>query len=214
MIVKDSAASIAAAKTAEAAAYARAQAEAAKGGWPRTASCSLHQTKTFWAWTVATFFGMGFGKPGPGTWGSVAATLIWSAAALFLNLSPQLGAHWLFDLTLAAVLVSIALGVPAATIAARESGRKDPGFVVIDEVAGVWITLLPLTFLPMSLGRPDWKHILAALLLFRLFDITKPFPVRQLEKLPEGWGIVFDDVAAGLYAGAVLLLAITSLHWK
>jgi phosphatidylglycerophosphatase A len=106
----------------------------------------------------------------------------------------------LLILTLCGIVFSIALGVPAATIAARESGRKDPGFVVIDEVAGVWITLLG------AVAHPDWKHILTALLLFRIFDIWKPFPVRQLEKLPEGWGIVFDDVAAGLYAWAVLAL--------
>jgi phosphatidylglycerophosphatase A len=170
---------------------------AAKGGWPEGAICPFEGTeKTLWAWTVATFFGAGLGKPGPGTWGSVAATLIWTATALLLHPSPQ----WLLGFTIAGIAVSIALGVPAATIAARESGCKDPGFVVIDEVAGVWITLLGAVY------HPDWKHILLALLLFRVFDITKPFPVRQLEKLPEGWGIVFDDVAAGLYAWAVLLL--------
>ena len=64
--------------------------------------------------------------------------------------------------------------------------------MVIDEVAGQWIALLG--------SPPDWRHGLIALVLFRLFDITKPFPVRRLERLPGGWGIVFDDVAAGLYA--------------
>jgi phosphatidylglycerophosphatase A len=170
--------------------------------------CSLERGKTLWAWTIATFFGAGLGKPGPGTWGSVAATLLFSAAVYFIYpkhsyfVAPaEIG---LLILTLSGIVLSIALGVPAATIAARESGRKDPGFVVIDEVAGVWIALLA------AIPHPDWKHILAALLLFRLFDIWKPAPVRQLEKLPEGWGIVFDDVAAGLYAGAVLWLA---MHW-
>ena len=147
--------------------------------------------KTLWAWAIATFFGSGLLKPGPGTWGSVAAMLLWAALAM--------GAHAPASTVLIALIVgiviSIALGVPAATIAARESGRKDPGFVVIDEVAGQWIALL---------GCPaDWKHGLIALVLFRLFDITKPFPARQLEALPEGWGIVFDDVAAGLYAWGV-----------
>jgi len=89
----------------------------------------------------------------------------------------------------------VAVGVPAATIAARESGREDPGFVVIDEVAGQWIALLG--------SPPNWRHALIALVLFRIFDITKPFPARQLERLPGGWGIVFDDVAAGLYAWGV-----------
>lgn len=153
--------------------------------------------KTFWAWTVATFFGAGLGKPGPGTWGSVAALLLWAAFADLEHPS----AWVLFLALIAGIFLSIALGVPAATIAARESGRHDPGFVVIDEVAGQWIALL---------GSPvDWRHGLIALILFRLFDITKPFPARQLERLPDGWGIVFDDVAAGLYAlGVASLLRI------
>jgi phosphatidylglycerophosphatase A len=175
-----------------------AQLEAARGGWPEGATCSFQSgRKTFWAWTVATFFGAGFGKPGPGTWGSVAATLIWAGTDYFLHPSQS----WMLVLTLIGIALSIGLGVPAATIAARESGREDPGFVVIDEVAGQWITMLPLCW-----GKHDWKHILIALLLFRVFDVWKPFPIRRIENLPEGWGIVFDDVAAGLYAGAVLLL--------
>ena len=150
--------------------------------------------KTLWAWTVATFFGAGLGKPGPGTWGSVGAVLLWSAYGWLLHPAPQT----LVITLLAGIVLSVALGVPAATIAARESGRHDPGFVVIDEVAGQWIALL---------GSPlDWKHALIALVLFRLFDITKPFPARQLESLPAGWGIVFDDVAAGLYALGVASL--------
>ena len=146
------------------------------------------QKKTRWAWTVATFFGVGYGKPGPGTWGSGAAVLLWAAEAMASHPS----AHTLLVGLLIWIALSLILGVPAATIVARESGRKDPQFVVIDEVAGQWIALL---FSPV-----DWKHALIALALFRLFDITKPFPARQLESLPEGWGIVFDDVAAGLYA--------------
>ena len=154
-------------------------------------------SKTHWAWTIATFFGAGLGKPGPGTWGSVAAVLIWAAYARFAHPSP----HALLIALIIGVAVSIAIGVPAATIVAREAGREDPQMVVIDEVAGQWIALL---FSPF-----DWKHGLIALILFRVFDMTKPFPARQLENLPEGWGIVFDDVAAGLYAlGVASLLRI------
>jgi len=120
--------------------------------------------------------------------------LLWALAAIGINLHTQS----LQLLLLAGIFFSIALGVPAATIAARESGRHDPGFVVIDEVAGQWITLL---FSPA-----DWRHGIVALILFRLFDITKPFPIRRLERLPAGWGIVFDDVAAGLYALGVASL--------
>jgi phosphatidylglycerophosphatase A len=147
-----------------------------------------NQNRTNYAWSIATFFGAGLLKPGPGTWGSVAAVLLWAAFAWLAHPSPLT--------LLIALLVGIALtlifGIPAATIVERESGRHDPQFVVIDEVAGQWITLL---FSPA-----DWRHALIALVLFRLFDTVKPFPVRRLERLPAGWGIVFDDVAAGLYA--------------
>jgi phosphatidylglycerophosphatase A len=182
---------------------ATAQRLAAAGGWGSAPMCSLSRQKTVWAWTVATFFGAGLGKPGPGTWGSVAAVLIWTGVSVWAHPGPP----WMIALTLAGIVLSVGLGVPAATIAARESGRDDPGFVVIDEVAGQWITLLAI---PIAGAAADWKHILLALLLFRVFDIFKPFPVRQLENLPEGWGIVFDDVAAGLYAGAVMLVL---SHW-
>ena len=150
--------------------------------------------RTAWAWTVATFFGSGLLKPAPGTWGSLAALLLWAAFAWVV----QPSALALNAALVTGIVVVIALGVPAATIAERESGGHDPGFVVIDEVAGQWIALL---------GCPlDWRHAVIALALFRLLDVTKPPPARQLERLPAGWGIVFDDVAAGLYAWGVAAL--------
>jgi phosphatidylglycerophosphatase A len=157
--------------------------------------------KTQWAWTVATFFGAGLGKPGPGTWGSVAALLLWAGVAWGAHPAPQT----LLWILVGGIVASILAGVPASTIVARESGRKDPSFVVVDEVAGQWIALLGC--------RADWRSALVALLLFRLFDIAKPFPVRQLERLPEGWGIVFDDVAAGLYALGVAWLLHRWIGW-
>ncbi|MGH9604964.1 MAG: phosphatidylglycerophosphatase A family protein [Terracidiphilus sp.] len=150
--------------------------------------------KTQWAFIVATFFGAGCGKPGPGTWGSVAAVLLWALAAWASHPSAQV---LLFTL-LGGIALALVFGVPAATIAERESGRHDPQFVVIDEVAGQWIALVCCPF--------DWRHALIALVLFRLFDVVKPFPARQLERLPAGWGIVFDDVAAGLYALGIGLI--------
>jgi len=150
-----------------------------------------------WAWRVATFFGVGYLKPGPGTYGSIAAVLLWAAVGVLRHPLPQV----MLIVLLVWIALTIAAGVPAATIVERESGRTDPGFVVIDEVIGQWIALL---FCPI-----DWPHALIALVLFRLFDIVKPFPVRRLERLPAGWGIVFDDVAAGLYAlGSASLLRI------
>jgi len=152
------------------------------------------QKKTLWAFAVATFFGAGYGKPGPCTWGSVAALLLWAAFAWGIHPAPQS----LLLALLAGIALTLLFGIPAATIVARESGRHDPQFVVIDEVAGQWIALIG--------SHASWRHALIALVLFRLFDITKPFPVRQLEKLPEGWGIVLDDVGAGLYALGVASL--------
>jgi phosphatidylglycerophosphatase A len=153
--------------------------------------------KPFLAFAIATFFGAGYGKPGPGTWGSVAAVLLWAACNAFFHPAQST----LFLILLAGIAITLVAGIPAATIVARTSGRKDPQIVVIDEVAGQWITLLGCPF--------DLRHALIALILFRLFDMTKPPPVRQLESLPEGWGIVMDDVAAGLYAwGSAALLRI------
>ena len=88
----------------------------------------------------------------------------------------------------------------SATAVERESGRKDPGMVVIDEVVGQWITLAGAVHL-------NWKSWLGAFILFRFFDIVKPPPARQCERLPEGLGIVADDAVAGVYGALVLLAA-------
>jgi len=85
-------------------------------------------------------------------------------------------------------------------VVARESGRKDPQIVVIDEVVGQWITLA-------GAPRINWRSLLIAFALFRLFDIFKPPPVRNLERLPGGTGIVLDDAAAGVYAALALFAA-------
>jgi phosphatidylglycerophosphatase A len=152
--------------------------------------------KTAWAWAEGTFLGAGLLKPGPGSWGSAAAALLWLAAGKALAPGP-LG--WL---TLTAALAALAIGIPAATRVEQESGREDPGHVVIDEVAGQWIALIH--------SRVNLSHLLAGFLFFRLFDIVKPWPARQLEGLPAGWGIMLDDVAAGVYA---LLLMQALQHW-
>jgi phosphatidylglycerophosphatase A len=165
---------------------------------PASTPPATSTTRTNWAWTIGTFFGAGLLKPGPGTWGSVAATLIWLACLYTLHPNPI----QLTIATLAGVLLAAAIGIPAGTIIARESGREDPGHVVIDEVAGVWLALVacawPLTH--TSANYADWRHALAALLFFRLFDILKPPPARQLERLHGGTGIMLDDLAAGIYA--------------
>jgi len=157
-----------------------------------------HERRTKWAWLVGTFFGAGLLKPGPGTYGSIAAVLLWWGAAHVWHASGVALAAGTF---LAAVLATL-IGIPAATIVAREAGREDPGFVVIDEVAGQWIALIPM--------QPDWKHAALGLVLFRIFDIWKPWPVYRLEELPEGTGIMLDDVAAGVLA---LTVGAALSHW-
>jgi phosphatidylglycerophosphatase A len=156
------------------------------------------EKKTLWAWLIGTFFGAGLLKPGPGTYGSIAAVLLWFGAAHLLHPTPLALAIGTAIAALAATLI----GIPAATIVARESGREDPGQVVIDEVAGQLIALIAIP--------ADWQHAALSLLLFRIFDILKPPPIRQFERLPAGTGIMLDDVAAGLFALAVALLI---HHW-
>jgi phosphatidylglycerophosphatase A len=150
--------------------------------------------KTRWAWAVGTFFGVGYMKPGPGTYASLATVLLWWGAANLLHIGP----HNISALTFLAMIVVTAIGIPASTIVAREAAKKDPGFVVIDEVAGQLFALLALS--------PTWAHGLEALVLFRLFDIFKPWPIRRLEKLSGGWGIMLDDLLAGFFAHIVLQL--------
>jgi phosphatidylglycerophosphatase A len=153
-----------------------------------------------WAVLTATFFGLGRMRPGPGTWGSAATVLLWAGLAQII--APPLRAP------VAIVLASVVtlIGIPAATQVSRASGGKDPQFVVIDEVAGQLIALIAV---PVA-----WKSLLAGFILFRVFDILKPPPVRQLEKLPEGTGIVLDDVAAGIYALVVMQLLLHSALLK
>jgi phosphatidylglycerophosphatase A len=121
----------------------------------------------------------------------VAAVLLWFGAIHWLH--PSLTAQAVG--TLVAALVALAIGLPAATIVARESGREDPGHVVIDEVAGQLFALIAIP--------ADWKHAALALVLFRVLDIWKPWPIGRLEALHGGWGIMLDDVAAGLMALAL-----------
>ncbi len=145
-----------------------------------------------WARLVATFFGIGHLKPGPGTWGSLATVAIWRAVTPWLPPGLQT------PVAAAAVAAVSAAGIPAATRVARASGKEDPSEVVIDEVAG---QMLALVHAPLG-----WKALLAGLILFRAFDIIKPPPLRRLENLPGGLGIVADDLGAGLYAFVIMQL--------
>jgi phosphatidylglycerophosphatase A len=194
---------------------------------------------------LATACGLGYLKPGPGTWGSVGGVAL--ALAAIAPFSERF--YWLFApiwrqfpflirggvnealvIESAVTLLVSLIGVLVSDKVAAFSGTKDPQFVVIDEVSGVMITLilgLGVSFLPLHNVRdPDfvgfgwlflekllnWKYLFTGFILFRVFDIWKPFPARQAESLPGGWGIMADDWVAGIYA-ALVLWGIQALGW-
>lgn len=135
---------------------------------------------------ISTFFYVGYIPFAPGTFGSIAAFAIYFPL-MMLN-------QWMIYLA-AIILVTLA-GVWASGVTERTGGISDPSYVVIDEVAGQLITLFLLPF--------SWKILIAGFFLFRIFDIIKPFPGRRAEKLHGGWGIMMDDVIAGVYGNIVL----------
>lgn len=140
---------------------------------------------------AATWFGSGLLPKMPGTWGSLAALPF---AALI---------HWVFGglgLLLAGCVVGVA-GIWICGLYARRTGIEDPQEVVLDEVAGQWLALAPLSLEPLS--------YLLGFAVFRLFDTLKPWPIHALEQLPGGWGIMVDDLTAGLVAGAVVYGGLT-----
>jgi phosphatidylglycerophosphatase A len=138
------------------------------------------------AWTLATWFGCGLAPYAPGTVGALGAIpLYWLAIR---GGRAGVGA--------AAVAVTL-VGVWAASVVARELGKKDPQLVVVDEVAGMLVTMLPMELL-------SWRAVAVGFVLFRVLDIAKPWPVRDFERFPGGWGIVLDDVVAGVIGAAAM----------
>jgi phosphatidylglycerophosphatase A len=138
------------------------------------------------AWVIATWFGCGLVPLAPGTVGS--------AGAIPLYLVALRGGR--IGVAVVAVLVTL-VGVWAASVVERDLGEKDPQRVVIDEVAGMLLTMLPVAHVSL-------RAMVAGFLCFRLLDVVKPWPVRLFERLPSGWGIVLDDVAAGLLGACIM----------
>ncbi len=141
---------------------------------------------------VAGWFGCGYAPVAPGTVGSAAAVAVAFVLVRYC--------HWPLWSLAALAVAALWPAFWAAGEAARHLGKKDPRFVVVDEVVGQWITIAGLV-------APTWQGWLAAFLLFRALDIWKPPPARRLESLPGGAGIVMDDVVAGAYGALVLFLA-------
>jgi phosphatidylglycerophosphatase A len=167
---------------------------------------------------IATACGLGYLPKAPGTWGSLAGVALAWANILIANANlrfttvPGTG-HWTDRAAEASfianqiwlVVLASLIGVWASSRVAKYLGQKDPQSIVIDEVSGQSITFLAL----LTAGPLPhyWKYLLLGFILFRVFDIWKPFPARQAESLPGGWGIMADDWIAGIYAGLGLWLA-------
>jgi phosphatidylglycerophosphatase A len=166
------------------------------------------------AFLIATVFGIGYSPQAPGTLGSLVGLAIYAvvsfgipikAFAFGAAISPGVtagGRAMGLAITCAAIAVVLAfVGVWAANRVVAFSGIKDPQFVVIDETSGQFLGLF------LALAPVNWKYLLLGFILFRVFDIWKPFPVRQAESLHAGWGIMADDWVAGIYAALGLWLA-------
>ncbi len=141
---------------------------------------------------MATAGGAGYFPIAPGTAGSLVGVAVVAALAQL-----PLGRAASIAVLAAATLALFAAGVWAAGEAEKFFGRTDPGQVVIDEVVGQMLTLL-------LIPHATWKWLAGGFILFRVFDIVKPFPAREAERIPRGWGIMLDDVIAGVYSLAVL----------
>ena len=167
------------------------------------------QRKPRLALFIATACGLGYMPVAPGTWGSLGGMLLYSVVQIVFPPTfipglrksfevPGWSAAWAGIPIMAVIAV---LGVWSATTAARFWNVSDPQRVVIDEVSGQHMAYL------LALAPLNWKYLLLGFILFRVFDIWKPFPARQAESLPGGWGIMADDWVAGIYAAIGLWLA-------
>lgn len=138
-------------------------------------------------WT-ATWFGLGLMQPAPGTWGTIGA-LPFGVILMMWGGIPAL---------LIGIFLIFPLGIWASKHFERMSREKDSGMIVIDEVIGMWIALIPAVLTPLSVGL--------AFILFRLFDVWKPWPISWLDKkCPGAYGVMLDDVLAGIFAALILI---------
>ena len=154
---------------------------------------------------LASCFGLGRLPVAPGTWGSLPPAVVFAVMCHF-NTCPLLIAIVMasFVLVGSVVCVKYAPAVIAAT------GKADPREIVADELAGQAVTFLGAAFLltgPLSAGQ-IWTTTALGFLVFRILDIAKPWPIRKLEKLPKGWGVLADDLLAGVCAGLVLVFCV------
>lgn len=150
-----------------------------------------HSKGPTWAVAVSSVLGLGFTPRMPGTVGALVGVFLYLPAFL-------MPAEWVLALPLAELVLVLFLSVLAVPRVLRASGLQDPSWVVIDEVAGMLCAL--------CMFAPDFVRILLAFFLFRALDIFKPWPVNRLERLPGAWGVMADDMLAGLLAGLLSIL--------
>lgn len=154
---------------------------------------------------IATFFGIGHMRPAPGTWGSLAALPV--AWAII-----QLTGFW--GLALVTALVFWA-GYRATEVETRGAANHDPSEIVIDEVAGQWIALMPVAYGAGMMGVDVlrlWPGWIAAFVLFRLFDIWKPGPIGWADRRNDAMGVMLDDVVAGVFAAVITIVLAAVAH--
>lgn len=145
---------------------------------------------------IASFFGSGYLRPAPGTWGTLAALPV---GYLLL----VIGGFWLL---LVATVAAFAIGLQATKVATATGDDHDPGWIVIDEVVGMWIALFPVAYGAQMMGvevHRLWPGWVSGFLLFRLFDIWKPWLVGRADRMGTPLGVMLDDVFAGLFAAVV-----------
>lgn len=157
--------------------------------------------------TIASVFGVGFLRPAPGTWGSFVAMILGYVIL-------ELAGLWPFVMATALAALLAFWSISDLIRRLGEPGHHDPSWVVIDEVAGQWVALLPVAFGAASNDAAPlelWPGWVAAFLLFRLFDVWKPGPVGWADRRPGAAGVVLDDLIAGLLAaiGVIVLAALT-----
>lgn len=201
---------------------------------PPAAPSTPARRKPRFALFIATACGLGYIPIAPGTWGSLVGVILYCAAdPRILSVTHSTSGLRTYSrvgvthVPLTAIAICILLGIAGVWVsdrAAKYSGMKDPQFVVIDEVSGqflAYLLALGSTLKVYSNGAGttvaataplNWKYLLLGFILFRVFDIWKPFPARQAEALPGGWGIMADDWVAGIYAALGLWIARAFLH--
>ena len=164
------------------------------------------RTPDRFGYAIATGLGAGHAPVAPGTFGAAEGVVLFFVINAIVNQRLMLPPRWSLALFVIVNLALYALGVWASNRAIAATGLSDPSVAVIDEVSGQLIAMTPL------IAQPSLAGVAVSFVLFRAFDIFKPYPIRKLERLPGGFGVMSDDALAGVYAAVLTWLA-HHLNW-